>query len=80
MKTSASVELSIAMLEAINCVRESGSTITYDDVWEATAVLIANTLSLTPSVAHDAAVRDLFTRVAAILNEYNLDHPRRDIQ
>lgn len=76
MKTAISQQLVAGMLKAIQHVHKR-ETVTYDDVWEATAVLAATTLISTPQIAHEEAIKDLLARMHDVLVEFHLDHPRK---
>lgn len=56
---------------------QAREVITYNDMWEATACLAAQTLILTPTDLRETALTDLWARIRAILVEYDLDHPRK---
>lgn len=56
---------------------QAREAITYNDMWEATAYLAAQTLILTPTDLRETALTDLWVRIRAILVEYDLDHPRK---
>lgn len=79
MRTPVSQQLTLAVLTAVKHVQKR-ETITYDDVWEATAALVAHTLILSPKSTHEDATKDLMARVKDILIEYALDHPRGGAQ
>lgn len=79
MNTSVSQQLTFAILTAIQHVQKH-ETVTYDDVWEATAALVAQTFILSPKNTHEDATKDLMARVKNILIEYALDHPRGGAQ
>ena len=79
MKTPVSQQLTLAVLTAIEHV-QTRETVTYDDVWETTAALVAQTFILSPKSTHEDAIKDLMARVRDILIEYALDHPRGGAQ
>jgi hypothetical protein len=79
MNISVSQQLTFAILTAIQHVQKH-ETVTYDDVWEATAALVAQTLILSPKTTHEDAIKDLSARAKNILIEYVLDHPRGGAQ
>ena len=79
MKTPVSQQLTFAVLTAIEHVQKR-ETVTYDDVWETTATLVAQTFILSPKSTHEDATKDLMARVKDILIEYALNHPRGGAQ